>query len=164
MFATGEQTMQDIVGELLRSRDLTVASFEGLTGGLVAQHLQEADGPRFLQGTIGQQESAIRAVLGDTGPAAEPETLAGQLASAVRVGAGADLGLAVLSLPDSSSSAAGGANSASENLRAGNTYIAMVSVHGISRRVYNFAGPGLPDRTRAALHALDLLRVTVLQS
>ena len=171
VFATGEQTMQDIVGELLRSRELTVASFEGLTGGLVAQLLQEADGPRFLQGTIGQQESTLRGVLGangdnsgDAGAAAEPETLTSQLASAVRVGAGADLGLAVLSLPDSSTSAAGCTNSASENLRAGHTYIAVASSHGISRRVYNFAGPGLPDRTRAALHALDLLRVTVLQS
>ncbi|MCH8887634.1 MAG: hypothetical protein IIC13_13695, partial [SAR324 cluster bacterium] len=63
VFATGEQTMQDILGELLRSKDLTVASYEGLTGGLVAQQLQESDGLRFLQGTIGQQESTLRAVL-----------------------------------------------------------------------------------------------------
>jgi nicotinamide-nucleotide amidase len=37
VFATGERTLQDIVGDLLRSKELTVASFEGLTGGLVAQ-------------------------------------------------------------------------------------------------------------------------------
>ena len=171
VFATGEQTMQDVVGELLRSKELTVASFEGLTGGLVAQQLQEADGIRFLQGTIGQHESTLRAVLAVNGgidekavSATDPETLTGQLASAVRAGAGADLGLAVLSLPDSGAPAGGNSSSNSENLRAGNTYIAVADRQGISRRAYNFAGPGLPDRTRASLHTLDLLRVTILES
>ena len=95
VFATGEQSMQDVVGELLRSKDLTVASFEGLTGGLVAQHLQEADGMRFLQGTVGQQGSTLRAVLAVNGEidekavsATDPETLTGRLAAAVRAGAG----------------------------------------------------------------------------
>jgi nicotinamide-nucleotide amidase len=168
VFATGEQTMPDIVGELLRSRNLTVASFEGLTGGLIAQQLQEADGPRFLQGTVSQRESTLQAILGANGADAEmptePEALTGQLASAVRAGSGSDLGLAVLSLPDDPTPSSGTSNTNSENLRAGNTYIAVASAQGISRRVYNFAGPGLPDRTRAALHALDLLRVTVMQS
>ena len=168
VFATGEQTMQDIVGDLLRSKELTVASFEGLTGGLVAQQLQEADGPRFLQGTIGQQETTLQAILSangvDAGAPSEPEALTGQLASAVRAVAGSDLGLAVLSLPDDPSPTGGSSNSSSENLRAGNTYIAVASSQGINQRVYNFAGPGLPDRTRASLHALDLLRVTLMQS
>ena len=168
VFATGEQTMQDIVGDLLRSKELTVASFEGLTGGLVAQQLQEADGPRFLQGTIGQQETTLQAILSangvDAGAPSEPEALTGQLASAVRAVAGSDLGLAVLSLPDDPSPTGGSSNSSSENLRAGNTYIAVASSQGINQRVYNFAGSGLPDRTRASLHALDLLRVTLMQS
>ena len=168
VFATGEQTMQDTVGALLRSRNLTVASFEGLTGGLVAQHLQEAGGMRFLRGTIGQQESSLRAVLGVNGAideqavaATDPEILTGQLASAVRVEAGADLGLAVLSLPDSNAPTEGNSSPNSENLRAGNTYIAVADKQGITRRAYNFAGPGLPDRSRASLHAMDLLRITI---
>lgn len=74
------------------------------------------------------------------------------------------MGLAVLSLPDSGAPAGGNSSSNSENLRAGNTYIAVADRQGISRRAYNFAGPGLPDRTRASLHALDLLRVTILES
>jgi len=146
VFATGEQTMPDIVGELLRSRNLTVASFEGLTGGLVAQQLQEADGLRFLQGTIGQQESTLQAILGangaDDGVAKEPEALTGQLASAVRAGAGSDLGLAVLSLSDNPTPSSGSSNNSSENLRAGNTYIAVASAQGLNRRGSKLPAPG----------------------
>ena len=81
-----------------------------------------------------------------------------------RGGGGGVRGPAVLSLPDDPSPTGGSSNSSSENLRAGNTYIAVASSQGINQRVYNFAGPGLPDRTRASLHALDLLRVTLMQS
>jgi hypothetical protein len=55
------------------------------------------------------------------------------------------------------------AREATENLSAGQTYISVCSGGDASRRVYNFAGPGLPDRTRTAIYSLDLLRVTLLQ-
>jgi nicotinamide-nucleotide amidase len=161
VFATDEETMQSVVGELLRSRGLTVASFEGLTGGLVAQQLQEAGGSLFLQGAIGRQEAAVRGILEAGGLAsryAELQTdeaaLTDELASAVRVRAGAGLGLAVHSVPDS--------RQATENLSAGRTFISVASQRGITRRRYNFAGPGLPDRTRTAIYSLDLLRITIV--
>jgi nicotinamide-nucleotide amidase len=37
VFAVDNQTMQDVVGGLLRSRGLTVASYEGITGGLLGR-------------------------------------------------------------------------------------------------------------------------------
>ena len=171
VFATDDQTMQHVVGELLRSRGLTVACYEGLTGGLVAQQLQEADSTLFLQGTIGSQESILKGILQDSDLSGDYDYskqddagIADLLASAVRAQAGTDLALAVCSLPDPSTGGSGGSNPASENLRAGRTYISVASDQGISRRYYNFAGPGLPDRTRAAISSLDLLRVTVLNS
>ena len=54
-----------------------------------------------------------------------------------------------------------GAGRASENLGAGRTYIAGASSGGITSRLYSFAGPGAPDKTRTAMHSLDLLRETV---
>ena len=45
VFATGEQTMQDVVGELLRSNDLTVASFEGLRS---EEHTSELQSQAYL--------------------------------------------------------------------------------------------------------------------
>jgi nicotinamide-nucleotide amidase len=163
VFAVDNQTMQDMVGGLLRTRGLTVASYEGITGGLLAQQLQEASGDNFLQGTIGRQESVLRHILGHSEATVSYDDLAhddarltDELAAAVRAQAGADLGVALHSVPE--------LEGATENLSAGRTCISVVSEVSIARREYNFAGFGLPDRTRATLHALDLLRTTILRA
>jgi nicotinamide-nucleotide amidase len=163
VFAVDNQTMQDVVGGLLRSRGLTVASYEGITGGLLAQQLQEASGEYFLQGTIGRQELVLCHILGHSETAISYDDLVfdgaqltDELAAAVRAQAGADLGVAVHSVPE--------LEGATENLSAGRTYISVASKVSIARREYNFAGHGLPDRTRATLHSLDLLRTTILRT
>jgi nicotinamide-nucleotide amidase len=163
VFAVDNQTMQDVVGGLLRSRGLTVASYEGITGGLLAQQLQEASGDYFLQGTIGRQQLVLRHILGHSETAISYDDLVfdgvqltDELAAAVRAQAGADLGVAVHSVPE--------LEGATENLSAGRTYISVASKVSIARREYNFAGHGLPDRTRATLHSLDLLRTTILRT
>ena len=162
VFAYDDQTMQGIVGELLRGKDnLTVASYEGLTGGLVAQYLQEAAGPLFIQGVIGRDEVALRQILGAINETEYDDLvedgvrLADHLAAAVRARSGADLGIAVHGMPDDAN--------VTENLSVGHTYISVCSAGGTKRREYNFAGPGLPDRIRTAIHSLDLLRVTLLE-
>ena len=160
VFATDEETMQEVMGRILRARGLTVACYEGLTGGIVAQQLQEAAGPQFLRGTVGREEALLRRVLLAGGSASRYQelirdgaALADALANAVKVESRADLGLAVYSVPDD--------GAATENLSAGMTYISVAYQNQVSRRSYNFAGPGLPDRTRSALNALQLLRVTL---
>ena len=162
VFANDDESMQDIVGELLRGHgNRTVASYEGLTAGLVAQYLQEAAGPLFVQGIIGRDESVLRRLLPADNEAEvdlqieDGAKLADRLAAAVRAQAESDYGLAVHAVSD--------ATQVTENLSAGITYVSVCSSHGTNRRVYNFAGPGLPDRTRTAVHALNLLRLTVLE-
>ena len=161
VFAVDDETMHQVVGELLRSCGLTVACYEGLTGGMIAQQLQDAGGELFLQGTIGQQPSVLQHVLS----AASNDLLASELsndgaaltdglAEGIRCQTGASLGLAVHSVPEG--------DNATENLSTGKTFISVSSEVGTWRREYNFAGAGLPDRTRAALNALDLLRVSIL--
>ncbi len=167
VFAADDQTMASVLGELLDSKGLTVASYEGLTGGMVAQQLQEAAGDRFLQGTVGRHDEVLRNILASIGQemvagqesaakdlATSGAALTGQLADGVRHQTGATLGLAIHSVPD--------AKANNENLRAGKTFISVASRDGTHSREYNFAGPGIPDRTRATLHALDLLRMTML--
>ena len=163
VFAVDEETMPQVVAQLLKSRGLTVACYEGLTGGIIAQQLQEAGEELFLQGTIGRQPGVFKSVLSAAKDGrsldeimTDGAALADGLANGIRAQTGAALGLAVHSVPE-------GVNP-TENLSAGHTYISVSSAGGTSRREYNFAGPGLPDRTRAALNALDLLRVTILQN
>jgi nicotinamide-nucleotide amidase len=161
IFAADDQTLQSVVGALLRSSGLTVASYEGLTGGMVAQQLQEAGGEQFLRGTIGRREEVLRQLVKADNSAIRYEELARDevgltdaLAAAARVQAGADGGLAVYALPES--------QGATENLSAGRTHISVVSSRGTAHRSYSFAGKGLPDRNRTAQHALALLRLTLL--
>jgi nicotinamide-nucleotide amidase len=163
VFAHDDQTMQDVVGGLLHSNgNWTVASYEGLTGGLVAQYLQEAAGRLFVQGIIGRDEFALRQILEAINDAEYSDLvedgarLADRLAAAVKARSGADFGIAIHGVPDDAN--------VTQNLSAGQTYISVCSASGTKRRVYNFAGPGLPDRTRTAIHSLDLLRVTILES
>ena len=162
VFAKDGDSLQDVVGALLReSGNRTVASYEGLTAGLVAQFLQEAAGPLFVQGTIGREEGLLRRLLAPTGGDGYDELmedgakLADDLAGAVRAQAGADYGLAVHVVSDPTR--------VTENLNAGFTYVSVCSGQGTSRRQYNFGGPGLPDRTRTAVYALNLLRLTILE-
>lgn len=163
VFGVDEETMPKVLGQLLKSQGLTVASYEGLTGGIIAHQLQDAGQQLFLQGTVGRQPGVLRSVLAASNNSVSLEelvedgaTLADALAAGIRAQTGAALGLAVHSAPEG--------DDPTENLNAGHTYISVSSVSGTSRRKYNFAGPGLPDRTRASLNALDLLRVTILQS
>ena len=161
VFAADDQTIISVLGDLLNSRELTVASYEGLTGGMAAQQLQEAAGARFLQGTVGRHTGVLQNILESAGHDMATEdlttggaSLTNQLADGIRRQTGADLGLAIHSVPD--------AKADNENLRAGKTFISVASRDGTRSREYNFAGPGTPDRTRATLHALDLLRLTIL--
>ena len=77
-------------------------------------------------------------------------SLTDELARAVRIASGTDLGLAVHVVPLG--------ERPSENLGQGNTYMAVASARTIKNRAYNYAGSGRPDRTRISLSALDLVR------
>ena len=163
VFGVDNETLPQVLGKLLRSRGLTVASYEGLTGGVIAQQLQDAGEEFFLQGTVGRQPGVLKSVLSAADESSlsldrlmgDGAALADGLAAGVRAQTGAALGLAVHSVPEGVKP--------TENLNPGHTYISVSAAGGTWRRQYNFAGPGLPDRTRTALNALDLLRVTILQ-
>jgi hypothetical protein len=48
-----------------------------------------------------------------------------------------------------------------QNLSPSKTYMALADDTGIHIRAYNFAGRGIPDLTRVAMHALTLVRRTL---
>ncbi len=162
VFAEDEETMEQVVGRLLREKDATVAVYEDTTSGLVAERVQEASFEHFLEGVIGNGVGSIRRLLaGAHSPdgveqlLGEPEGLVGELAAAVRSRTGASYGLAVHGVPEP--------GDMSQNLARGKTYMSVTNGERAIARSYNFAGRGRPDRTRMSIYAIDVLRLALQQ-
>jgi nicotinamide-nucleotide amidase len=100
IFAVDEETMEDAVGKLLREKNTTIAVCEDLTGGLIAERLQEAEPERFREGVINNGQTPLRRLLACSRQPLrieelwnKPQQLTEELAWAVRAQAGSDLGL-----------------------------------------------------------------------
>ncbi|HEY6367429.1 MAG TPA: CinA family nicotinamide mononucleotide deamidase-related protein [Candidatus Binatia bacterium] len=162
IFAVDDETMEHVVGKLLRAQHKSVAVYEDLTCGQLAERLQTASPGRFAGGFISNSESATRALLSyGRDPARidslmqDPVALTDELAWSVRKETGSDLGLALHAIPDPRSEI--------QNLARGETYIAVTGGSSFSRRTSPMAGRGVYDRTRMTLNAVDLLRTALLE-
>ena len=162
VFAVDEDTMEQVVGRMMREKEATVAVYEDITSGLVAERVQEASFEHFLEGVIGNGVGSIRRVLAAAhGPdeveqlLGKPEKLVAELAAAVRSRAGASYGLALHGVPDP--------GDMSQNLARGRTYMSVTDGERSVARSYNFAGRGRPDRTRMSVNAINVLRLALQQ-
>jgi nicotinamide-nucleotide amidase len=160
VFALDHETMEEVVGNLLKAKGLSIAVIEDLTGGMIAQRLQQAARESLAEAMIAHTEEPLRRVLRHS---RHPErvqellqddaALTEELASGIRAHSQADIGLAVRAIPDPTQ--------ATQNLSPGRTYIAVADATGLHTREYNFAGRGQPDLTRITMHALNLVRRTI---
>ena len=162
VFAVDHETMDDIVGRLLREKKRTIAVFEDLTGGLVAERLQQAHADHFVEGVTGNGLASIRRLLTFSRQPEriddllrEPAMLTEELARAIRAQAQSDLGLALHALPDPEEKVV--------NMARGQTFIAITDGRTVRNRTYSIAGKSQPDRTRMSLNALDLVRTALLE-
>ena len=162
VFAADSETMEDAVGKLLHERNVTVAVYEDLTGGLVADRLQQASPEHFVEGIVSNSLTSVRRFLAFSHRQervdellADPRALTRELAYAVRGQSGSDIGSALHAVPDSDERV--------ENLAGGQTYVAVTDGGGLRSRDYNYAGRGRPDRTRMSLNAVELVRISLLE-
>lgn len=162
IFAADDETMEHVVGKLLRAQKKTVAVYEDLTCGQLAERLLSASSEQFAAGYIANRESSMRAVLRQARDQkriedlfADPVALTDELAWAVRQQAGSDFGLALHAIADP--------NSKLENMASGQTYISVTDGTKFMQRMATMAGRGQYDRTRMTLNAIDLLRSALLQ-
>ena len=109
VYAEGDETLEAVVGRLLRARGATIAVAESCTGGLVAQKLTDVPGSSsyFLGGVVAYANRAKQDLLGVPAAllaehGAVSEACARAMAEGVRARFGADLGLATtgISGPD----------------------------------------------------------------
>ena len=157
VFARDDETLEGLVGDLLRERAATISTYEDLSAGSISDTFQEAAGDLFIQGVTINSDSArerFTATVGDSPPLTDGAALTHSLANAVRAVSGADLGLAVHAVEQRGQTA--------ENLGRGETYLALVGDGIAASRQVQSAGRGRPDRRRAAVHALSLVRRALL--
>ena len=157
VFARDDETLEGLVGGLLRERAATISTYEDLSAGSISDTFQEAAGDLFLQGVTINSDSGrerFAATVGDSPPLTDGAALTHSLANAVRAVSGADLGLAVHAVEQRGQTA--------ENLGRGETYLALVGDGIAASRQVQSAGRGRPDRRRAAVHALSLVRRALL--
>ena len=155
IFAVDGETMEDNVGKLMSEKGVTIAAFEDLTGGLVAERLLLAVPDHFVEGVVANDLSSVRRLLGTEELPDDPVALTDALAEAVRAQAGSDLGVALHALADPEEKA--------ENLGAGQTFVSVTDGEGLRRRSYSYGGRGRPDRTRMSLNAIELVRIALLE-
>jgi nicotinamide-nucleotide amidase len=153
VFATDDETLASVTGDLLRKQNITVATCEDLSGGAVAESVREAAGQLFAQGVILNSTEALdhlAASGGEKPPFPDGAARSAALARAIMQMAGTQIGLAVHAVPEGDQQA--------ENLGRGETYVTLVTADSERTRHVRSAGGGRPDRQRAAIHALSLLR------
>jgi nicotinamide-nucleotide amidase len=162
VFAVDDETMEDVVGRLLRAKNKTVAVYEDLTCGQLAERLQTASDEHFVAGFIGNGSTYGRGLLAC---AREPErlpkvlqdplSLTHELAWCAKAQSGADFGLALHAIVDPGSKL--------QNMASGQTYIVLTDGRNFVNRSSTMAGRGLYDRTRMTLNAIDLLRTVLIE-
>jgi nicotinamide-nucleotide amidase len=160
VFAVDHETMEDVVGKLLKAKGVSIAVIEDLTGGMIAQRLQQAARESLAEAMIAPTQPPLRRVLRHShhpervqALLEDDDALTQELAYGIRVHSQADLGLAVRAIPDPLRT--------TQNLSPGKTYMAVADAKGLYTRDYNFAGRGNPDLTRITMYALNLVRRTL---
>ena len=157
IFAVDDATIESVVGELLVTKNATVATCEDLSGGSIASAVQKAADSAFLQSSIVNSNEALEKIAqsgGETPPFADGAERAAALARSIRKTTGATYGIAVHGTEEG--------DKRTENLGKGETYIVVSGPDGERTRHVRSAGRGEPDRQRAAMGALSLFRRELL--
>jgi len=162
VFARDGERMAEQVAKLLVEKKLTLAVSESCTGGLLAQMLTSVPGSSayFLQGFVTYSNRSKTALLG-INPAllrrhgAVSPQVAGAMAENGRIRAGSDLCLSVTGIA--------GPDGGTEEKPVGLVYIACAGAEDLDCRRFNFPGTRQNVRERAAVTALNLLRLKLLR-
>jgi nicotinamide-nucleotide amidase len=157
IFATGDQSMEGVVGEVLLQKKLTLSVAESCTGGLVGNLLTNVPGSSgyFLGGVIVYSNQAKMDLLGvskqtlDTyGAVSDP--IAREMAAGVRRELKADLGLAVTGIA--------GPEGGTKEKPVGTVYIGLAFKDETFSGKYRFWGKREQNKMNSAVMALDWVR------
>ena len=161
VFGADDETLEGVVGILLRSQGLTLATAESCTGGLIGHRLTNVPGSSgyYLGGVVAydnrlkeQLLGVPREVLERQGAVSEETAVA--MAQGVRRLLGADFGLAVTGIA--------GPTGGTPEKPVGLVYIALSAPDGTCCREFRFPGQRHAVRQGSANAALNLVRLFLM--
>ena len=162
VFARDEETMVDVVAKLLAEKELTIATAESCTGGLLAHTLTNVSGSStyFLQGLITYSNHSKTDLLGikaaiirDYG--AVSEEVARAMAENMRRRSSSNLAMGITGVA--------GPTGGTEKKPVGLVFIALATPDGVTCHRFNFFGKRETIKERAVMTALNMLRLYLLQ-
>ncbi len=162
LFSEGEDTMEEVVGQLLSSRHWTLALAESCTGGLVAHRLTDVPGSSVYldRGVVTYSNKAKQELVGVSSTLLRKHgAVSGQVAEAMAKGIRAksrvDLGVSVTGI------AGPGGGSAKKPV--GLVYMAIDGPHGRQSQRCQFWGDRTEIKFRSSQAALNMIRRYLLQ-
>jgi competence/damage-inducible protein CinA-like protein len=165
VFSSNGESLEEVVLLHLGLRNLTLATAESCTGGLLAQRLTAIPGSSryFLGGAVVYSDTlkttfagVAATLIAEKGPVS-PE-VARALAEGIRARTGASLGIAITGIAGPGPGAPG----PDANKPIGLVYIAMASADGTQIKEINIPGDRERIRFWASQHALELIRHNIV--
>jgi nicotinamide-nucleotide amidase len=161
-YGVDDETLEVLVGRLLRARGWSVALAESCTGGLVGHRLTQVSGSSayFERGWVVYSNAAKQALLGvpeavlrEHGAVSAP--CAEAMARGARERAGADVGVAVTGIA--------GPDGGTPTKPVGTVFVALADARGAVVERHRFDRDREGNKALSATHALDLLRRRCLE-
>ena len=157
VYSADGQTMEEVVGALLKQRRLKLAVAESCTGGLIGARITNIAGSSeyFERGVVTYSNASKTEMLGVPAElighhGAVSSEVAAAMAQGIWQAAKTDLGLSVTGIA--------GPDGGSEQKPVGLVYTALASSQGVKTTEHRFLGDREQIRARAAQMALDMVR------
>lgn len=158
VYSTDGRTMERVIGDLLRQRNLTIAVAESCSGGLLASRLTDVPGSSdyFDRGVVTYSNTAKTELLGvppeliaQNGAVSEP--VARAMADGIRAKTGAGVGIGITGIA--------GPGGGTPEKPVGTVCIGIATPYGGDVRRFNFIGPREMVKFQATQAAMNLLRL-----
>jgi competence/damage-inducible protein CinA-like protein len=157
IFSRSNETLESVVGQLLKLRGYTLSTAESCTGGLLAGRITDVPGSSeyFLEGVVSYSNEAKIDLLGVPKKLIEThgavsEQVAGAMAARIRKRAGSTLGIGLTGIA--------GPGGGSPEKPVGLVYIALADDSQTTTRKFIFPGDRQFIRTLSVNAALDMVR------
>jgi competence/damage-inducible protein CinA C-terminal domain len=163
VFGRDQETMIGIVGQLLKNEQLTIATAESCTGGLLGAALTQEPGSSefYLGGVVSYANSLKQGLLGVSAESlnkygAVSEEVAKEMAAGIRSKAGSDLAISTTGIA--------GPDGGSAQKPVGLVYVGLAAPEGIQAEKIQLYGERESVRQLTVQAALNRVRVHMLNS